>query len=215
MLVGGWGINDADYNVVTLDSEGKQLMCPIYATWKSMIKRAKSEPFKLKYPTYREATITENWKRFSKFKAWTDLQNYMGLDLDKDILSPENKHYSEETCVYIPHSLNTLLRFRDKPCQYPLGVVYNKPTKKMTGTLTKPYIGKVCSFDGRNVHLGMFATMQEAHKAWQIEKSNQIEYAIAWYATQGCFRTDVAEALTKRVWKLRLQAVENKETKYL
>jgi hypothetical protein len=217
ILVGGWGVNDANYNVVT-ELDGKQLMCPIYSTWKAVIKRAKSDKFKEKFPTYKEASITEKWKHFSSFKTWMEAQDWEGLDLDKDVLIVGNKHYSEETCAFIPHEINTILRLRKSNSINPLGVVFNKNPKQMKSQLTKPYMGRVNSFGNEAIkqsHLGMFETPQEAHKAWQWEKANQIEKSVAWYSLQKCFRSDVAEALTNRVWKLRLEHSENKETTYL
>jgi hypothetical protein len=61
--------------------------------------------------------------------------------------------------------------------------------------------------------LGSYNTVQDAHKAWQEARATQIEVVVAKYATQSCFRADVAEALTQRVWKLRLDAINNEETK--
>lgn len=213
-LVWGWGINDADYNVVLTDENGKQVMCPIYASWKDVLRRTKSEEFKLKFPTYKEATVTDNWKYFSNFKLWMSSLMWEGMDLDKDILSPGNKHYSEDSCVFVPHEINTLLRLVTTNTTTPVGVAYDKRRYKGKN-LINPFFARVNCFGGGYKHLGMTSDPFVAHKAWQWEKSIQIEKAVSWYALQACFRSDVAEALTSRVWKLRLDHSTSKETKYL
>ena len=49
------------------------------------------------------------------------------MDLDKDVLCKGNKVYSPETCVFVPHTINTLIlsckKIRGK---YPLGVSLDK-----------------------------------------------------------------------------------------
>ena len=55
-------------------------------------------------------------------------------------------------------------------------------------------------------HIGSYLTWQEAHKAWQLAKASEIEEAVSRYATEPWFRTDVAESLLMRIWKLRLDA---------
>lgn len=83
-----------------------------------------------------------------------------------------------------------------------------------TGNIINQYRAAISS-EGRRVNLGVYPSKELAHKAWQWEKALQIELAIAWYATQPYFRTDVAEALTQRVWKLRLEHKQDLETKTL
>ena len=63
--------------------------------------------------------------------------------------------------------------------------------------------------------MGVYTSKEVAHQAWQWEKANQIEVMVAWYAQEPYFRTDVADALTQRVWMLRLDHSLEIETKTL
>lgn len=180
--------------------------CPIYVAWHSMKSRC-GKPYQEKYPSYSGVTCCDSWKSFMVFHKWAQESGFEeGLELDKDLLICENKLYSPHTCAFVPKKINYLLNsFKSgKGCTLPMGV-----TK--TSNTTKPFRAYV-SVIGKRAHLGVFDNPLDAHKAWQWAKAEQIERAVAWYATQSCFRTDVAEALTARVWKIRLDHTNNRET---
>jgi len=201
-LVYNWGINDSPVAVQPL-IDGKQVMCPYYDRWMNMLRRTFKQEYKEKHPTYLDGSVCEEWRYFTVFKAWMEKQNWEGLDLDKDILIKGNKTYSPDACCFVPPRINKLLNIRhNSRGATPIGVhaFYNK---------FKSFLRE----DGENLYLGMYRDEQEAHKAWQWAKAAAIEKAIHWYAKQSCFRTDVAEALTKRVWQLRLDHCLNRETK--
>lgn len=216
-LVYGWGINDADYNVVTW-VEGKQKMCAFYAAWKDMLQRCNSTNFKEKKQNakYAECFTNESWKYFSDFKTWAINQGFEdGLRLDKDILISGNKEYGPDTCAFVPPSINNLLLLSKQRDDIPLGATYSKVRQRMVNELKKPYFSRLSRYGTHQLWLGFFGTAFEAHKCWQLAKADYIEGMVAWYATQDCFRTDVADALTSRVWKLRLDNAQDRETKYL
>lgn len=198
----GIGINDANYQTQIYELKGGKRVslwvCPYYKTWSSLLKRV---------TTYKtKPQVCEGWLRFSNFKVWMEQQPWEGMELDKDVLSKEYPIYSPETCCFLPHNLNCLLKDNASYSNvHPLGVC---SPKSLTGS--KLFLMQVEKFvavsGGRREKIAKkFKTEKEAHSAWQIEKANQIEIAVAWYAKQSYFRTDVAEALTKRVWNLRLQ----------
>lgn len=84
------------------------------------------------------------------------------LDLDKDILCKGNKVYGPETCVFVPHTVNTLLlNSRRKRGRYPLGVNYEKKKGKYCAELNT---------DGRTVKLGHFNTAEEAFMEYKRHK---------------------------------------------
>lgn len=208
-------VNDADYKYQLKEyfgyKDGKQIMnivwtCPIFIAWRSMKTRCQ-ERYQKKYPTYVGVDCCADWKSFMSFHKWASENFKQGLELDKDILVKGNKIYSPETCAFVPKQLNYILNSFKSGISgtLPMGV-------SETNNITNKYRACVSS-KGKRRNLGVFPTSQEAHKAWQWAKSIEIEKAITWYATQDCFRTDVAEALTKRVWKLRLEYSTNKETR--
>lgn len=202
-LVYGWGINDADY-VVQPTVNGKQIMCPFYDKWIAMLNRGFSTLYKEKHKSYSDVTVAEEWKYFTAFKTWMQTQYWDGMELDKDILFPGNTVYSAQTCVFVPPKINkgvnTKITLNTRDC--PLGVY----------RIRNKFRASVSGGDNVSAYLGNYGTKEEAHKVWQLAKSVEIEKLITWYATQACFRTDVAEALTQRVWKLRLDASLNIET---
>ena len=111
-LVYGVGINDADYRVqekiTVVDEDGKKKqklvwICPFYEKWKPMLRRCYSAKYQEVRPTYIGCSVSEDWLRFSTFKAWMAAQDWEGMEIDKDILFPNNKIYSPETCVFINH----------------------------------------------------------------------------------------------------------------
>jgi hypothetical protein len=201
-LVCGVGINDADYSVVgySKDSNGKtvQTMCKYYRTWKSMLRRCYYKKDNL---SYNDCKVCDEWLRFSNFKAWMEGQNYEeGLHLDKDILVKGNKVYSPCACVFIPNEVNSQSRVNTRINSTGfIGVVEEKRTKvptyraQLTGGPLK----------------GIYKTPIEAHRSWQVERAAQLEGLVVWYRTKSYFRTDVACALTNKVWKLRLDNILN------
>lgn len=201
-LVEGVGINDADYVLHTLDSDGKFHMCPFYVRWKHVLHRCYSENLLKKYPTYIGCYVSEDWKTFSKFKSWMQKQPWQGNDLDKDILIFDNKLYSEETCVFVPEYLNKFLINRDKKVSASsmLGV-----TKYSYKGVFKDYISRVNSFDGvsfQTLYLGRFKTELDAHREWQKGKIEAIKIVLDLYRKEDCFDTRVENSFLERVSKL-------------
>lgn len=201
-LVAGVGVND-------LKGQAGSDQCPIIKTWRNMVARCYSDKYQINQPTYENKTVCSEWLFSSKFKEWMSIQVWKGLELDKDVLVKGNTEYSPRTCAFIPKRLNNVLtNVAYKGGNFPLGV-----TKKLDQPRKKPFVARVRFNTGKSKILGHFYTPEEAHKAWQWGKSIEIEDALAWYATQECFRADVAEALTQRVWQLRLDHTNNVETK--
>ena len=121
-LVYGVGINDADYATQikkTIGYEnGKQKQkliwsCHFYEKWKSMLERCYSERFKIKFPTYKDCTVCEEWLTFSNFKSWMEEQDWQGKELDKDLLVVGNKIYSPQTCCFLTKMINTFIMDRE------------------------------------------------------------------------------------------------------
>lgn len=161
----GVGINDADY-VVKPKINGKQIWCPIYKIWKNMLERCYDKKRHAKNPTYIGSTVSESWLTFSNFKKWMESQDYLGKELDKDIIVPNNKHYSPETCVFVTSEINLLLTdcgaTRGK---YPIGVSFSKGNNK--------YVAQ-CSVNSKHKNLGYYNTPEEASQVYNKFKVNHI-----------------------------------------
>lgn len=152
-----------------------------------MLGRCYDEGFQSRLPSYKGCHVTEDWLYLSKFENWLLTQDWKGKQLDKDILFPNNKLYSPETCVFVDAKLNTFLVDRASARGlYPIGVEWSKSRNKFRARCSNPFIGKT-------EHLGYFYDPMVAHLVWKKRKH---EHALT-YAEQ---QTDprIAEALRTR-----------------
>lgn len=164
-LVYGIGVNDNKYPARKNSKNLKE-----YETWKGMLRRCTKEYWS-KFPTYIGTTCSENFKQYSYFYEWYQTQlNASKIDednnvwcLDKDLLIKGNKLYSEDTCVFIPHRINSLLTKRDKDRGgNPIGVYWSKSQSK--------YKSQCSCGKGERKHLGYFSTPQEAFLSYKTFK---------------------------------------------
>ena len=162
-LVYGVGINDRS---VAATLNGK--ITKEYSLWSDMLKRCYSKPFHEKWPTYIGCSVSDNFKHYHLFHAWCQTQIGFGKEgyhLDKDLLIKSNKLYSEDTCVFIPKELNTiLLKTAAGRGLLPIGV-----TQQGKGFRAR------CSIDGKEKLLGTFDTPELAFEAYKLTKENHIK----------------------------------------
>ena len=163
-LVFGVGANDADY-FVTKKENGKIVwMCPYYRTWTSMLRRAYSDKYKQKNPTYEGVIVCEEWRSFMRFRAWMVSQGWGGKQLDKDILVEGNKEYSPDTCVFVDGVVNSFLTDRAAARgEWPIGVYWNERNQKFEGQCRNPLTKE-------KEYLGYFHCPNQAHQAWKARK---------------------------------------------
>ena len=195
-LVYGVGINDADYVVVKWETigyvDGKRKrkrvwMCPFYETWMSMLERCFSGKYKTKQPTYKDVTCCEEWLTFSNFKHWTEQQDWEGKQLDKDIIFPNNKVYSPETCAFVSCVTNVFVLASDASRgEHPLGVCWEKKAGKFRAYCSN-------QFTKKTEYLGLFSCPYEAHEAWR-----RCKYELAQLVAETETDVRVVEALKKR-----------------
>jgi len=155
----GVGINDADY-VVQPTVNGKQVPCPFYLRWKSVLERCYSKNYQRRQPTYIGCETCEEWHSFMAFRSWMIDQPWRGNHLDKDFLG--GRFYSPDTCLFIPQWLNNLFtdsgRVRGK---YPIGV------SKCRG------IFQMCLCADTRIQK-YFPTSEQAHSAYLEAKTNHV-----------------------------------------
>lgn len=169
----GIGINDVDYPVslyaIVCGRKKQVWICPLYRAWKDMLVRCYSEKHHASQPTYIGCSANTEWHSFSKFRAWMLTQDHEGKHLDKDILSPGNKVYGPDTCVFVSQELNTFLT--DSAAargKWPIGVHWSKKTGKLEAGCGNPFTRN--GLLKKNDFLGYFDCPNAAHEAWRQRK---------------------------------------------
>ena len=194
-LVYGVGINDADYVVQkweTIEVNGSRKrrlvwICHYYLVWRNMLQRCYSSKLQERCPTYKGCSVSEEWLRFSNFKRWMEVQDWEGMQLDKDILFKGNKVYSKETCVLVTKAVNSFTTDSGASRgEWLLGVYWHKGAGKFQSKCRNPFTKK-------QEHLGLYINEMDAHQTWLKRK---IELAHLLAAEQTDER--VAKALIER-----------------
>lgn len=156
------------------DGNGKGNKC--YQTWAGIIMRCYYADYKNRFNTYNESTMHDDWIYYSNFKKWFD-DNYYEvedkcdkMDLDKDILIKGNKHYSPDTCIFVPHSINNIFTKRNaNRGLLPIGVSIDK------NKTNKKYVAQCRSITKGVRGLGYFYTPDEAFLAYKQAKEKYIK----------------------------------------
>lgn len=160
-LIFGRGIVDIDIPRMSTN--------PYYKRWFYMLERCYSERYHTNNPTYKECSVSDEWLLLSNFKKWMEEQKWEGLEIDKDIIIPNNKIYSPETCCFVSLSINTLFANGgdNSNRKLPKGVYYysnHTQSRRYTSTISKY---------GKSVGLGSYETPEEAERAYHLAR---IEY---------------------------------------
>ena len=137
-----------------------------YDLWHSMLQRCYSDNSKKKRPTYEGCECSENFKSYEYFYEWCHSQIGFGVEgwhLDKDLLVKGNKVYSEDSCVFLPSEINSLLTKRTASRgEYLIGVHWHNASKA--------FVAQVNKNKGKPEHLGYFKTEIEAFNAYKKAK---------------------------------------------
>ena len=169
-LIYGVGINDRSRpsgvgNGLSIATKESNL-------WIAMLKRCYNKKYHEKYQTYIGCSVSDNFKHYSYFYDWChkqigfndDSPNQRKWHLDKDILIPDNKIYSEYVCVFVPPEINTFFTNRGlSRGRWPIGVYFHEQRSKFMA---------YCSVNGKDKYLGYFATPEEAHAVYKQFKEN-------------------------------------------
>ena len=164
--VEGVGINDLELTNIPTQTRN-----PYYYMWVNMLRRSHNVYNKYEYDG---ASCDKNWLYFSKFiEDISNIENHIkgvedGWELDKDILVKGNKHYSKETCCFVPKEINSLLiSAKLRRGKFPVGVGYNKRDKLFTSTI---------SIEGKRKSLGCYKDEISAFQAYKLAKEQHIKY---------------------------------------
>ncbi len=168
-LVSGIGHNSGKYPTRKEGSFLKE-----YDLWKSMLLRCTEKGWD-KFPNYTGVTCSDNFKNYSFFYEWCQQQVGFGskdkdgrsFEIDKDLLIKDNKVYSEDTCIFIPRRLNSLVFIKTTVRgKYPIGVYFNHKTNKFNAFCHRG--------TGTKKNLGCFDTELDAFVAYKTFKESLI-----------------------------------------
>lgn len=180
-LVYGVGVNDSNY-VVQPKVNGKQVMCPFYKVWSSMLMRC----YTGKYPTYEGCSVCPEWLSFMTFRVWMIEQDWKGNELDKDLLIEGNKVYSPDTCIFVSQQVNVFMIDAAIRGDLPIGVYWYKASSKYRAQCNN------AGFPGDR-YLGTYDTKEKASSAY-LKRKYELAKLLAGQQTD----SRIAEALIKR-----------------
>ena len=152
-----------------------------YELWARMLERCTKE-FWVKSPTYTGTTCSDNFKSYTFFYRWCQKQVGFGnkddngryWQLDKDLLGGDIKMYSEDTCVFVPARLNSLLiRRKVNTSKYATGVIKKSKDKTFTALYNDN--------EGTQVSVGGFLSEQDAFNYYKICKEAVIKSSAKQY----------------------------------
>ena len=155
-----------------------------YKLWNSMLQRCYSDVYKKRQPTYEGCEVSDKFKNYEYFYEWCHNQVGFGNDgngnpfhLDKDLLVKGNKIYSEDSCVFLPNEINSLLTRREAlRGTHLIGVSWNKRNKAFVAMVSKNKGNPEC--------LGYFNTEIEAFNAYKVAKESFIKEQAEKYKSQ-------------------------------
>lgn len=144
-----------------------------YSHWSHMLERVYDPNYHKKFPTYKECSVSDNFKHFQFFCEWLDAHYYdcgETLFLDKDLKFHNNKHYSEDTCLLLPIKMNGALISRiNQRGDFPIGVSYQK-----NGRYKNKYRAS-CGNGTKQIYIGHYSTPEKAFEAYKEYKENHLK----------------------------------------
>ena len=151
--------------------------------------------------------VDEEWHNFQNYADWYfSFGAPLSWTVDKDIVEVGGtKEYSVEKCSIVPPYINnSIVHQKHTTNGYPIGVWYSSfgCVSKFTAELGKQ-------------NLGWYGTAEEAHRAWQLAKADQLEKTVTKYKGEPLVFDKVVDGLLDRVALLREDAARYVITKTL
>lgn len=152
-----------------------------YNTWNSMLMRCYDDKYHKKHPTYIDCKVSEDWHNFQNFAKWYE-DNYYEVEgermhLDKDILVKGNKIYSPETCIFVPHTINSLFTKCDKSRGDSLiGTTPVNGKYVIRCNMINPETGK-----SKCEYLGYYETQKKGFEIYKYYKEKNIKEVADYY----------------------------------
>ena len=155
-LIYGVGIDDVDGTKEYFEG-GVRKTLKSFQDWKNMLRRCYSKGGEYVGVT----TVCDEWKVYSNFKDWFDVNYRNNCWLDKDLSG--GKRYSPDNCIYISKELNKFLIGVNDKC----GVWYDDSRDKFQ-SYTR-------AFGGKRINIGRFDSEQEALVAAKLRKVEELK----------------------------------------
>lgn len=158
----GRGVNDASYCAQPVIG-GRCVRCPAYNAWSSIMERCYSEKFHIKQPTYIGVTTCSDWQKFTNFREWWIAHQIDGFQIDKDLIG-DGTEYAPSSCIFVPQWLNSFTTDSGATRgEWPIGASFHDKMGKFRARCRNVITGK-------EEHLGLFETPEEAHIAWRTRR---------------------------------------------
>lgn len=141
----------------------------IYTVWVDMLRRCYDGKWRNFHKAYfNKCVVCQEWLNFQLFAEWYSENCYEvqgRLHLDKDILNPGNNIYSSDQCLLVPQRINMIFQTpsRVNDPDLPTGVY------RVGKSGATKY---ACRYN--TTELGVFETVDAAHKAYIEAKENHI-----------------------------------------
>lgn len=162
----------------------------LYNAWVGVLERCYSPSLHERYPSYKECSVCDEWLHLSNFKKWFEENHREGYEIDKDIKKKGNKVYSPETCLYIPKSLNNLIKTNKNT----RGATSSIGVRYIEDCTNNPYEASIAKQDGRKV-LGYFSDEVSAFLVYKSSKEAYIKELAEEYFKAGLICKDTYNAL--------------------
>lgn len=146
----------------------------IWKYWHALLTRNYDPYFINKHLTYKDCFIEDDLLCFQNFAEWFE-ENYYDCNgeqmcLDKDILIKGNKIYNKDSMMFVPQSINKLfIKQQNKRGNLPIGVTWDKNSKKFRASIRMNYNGKKKQITQR------FNTEFEAFLWYKEQKEKEIK----------------------------------------
>ena len=158
--------------------------------WKGMIYRCYSGSNK--NITYKNVVVCEEWHNCATFCEWYE-KNYpyhidgIKFQMDKDLLqlNKKEKIYSPETCIFLPHKINSFFtNVQSNNTSGFTGVSYIKNKKIYTAVIK--------NFDtGKNIYLGSSKDINKANDIYINGRAEQSEKAKKYMRDIGIYPEEI------------------------
>lgn len=162
-----------------------------YNHWRKILSRCYDETQRIKYPSYKNCLVCDEWHNFQNFVEWYQSNFYEivneRMEIDKDILVKGNTIYSPKTCLLVPQKINNLfIKQSSQRGDFPIGVVYREQSGKYMAYCSD-------SFNNKQIYLGLYSTPEQAFFEYKKYKEKLIKKVADTY--QGKISKRVYEAM--------------------
>lgn len=149
-------------------SRNNSIKTDAYIKWGSMLTRCYSDKY-IKSEAYENCFVDPCWHNFQNFAKWYYENIYEladeTIELDKEIKYKSCRIYSADTCLLVPHKLNTIFcnRAKDRG-KYLIGITHYDSS----------FYYVSCNTFGKRCQVGKYKTEYEAFLAYKEYKENEI-----------------------------------------